>query len=92
MTWTNPPFSEVERTRGEVRELFERLVPNSGQAATVQGELVRCLVRLHREAMVNGNLNWDDGFRRMHGYMRRYLLDKQLFSPHQLRAIKADLN
>jgi hypothetical protein len=74
-----------------VRDLFERLVPNSGQAGTVQGELVRCLVRLHREAVVNGNLNWDDGFRRMHAWMGRHLLDEQVFLQPQLRAIKSDL-
>ncbi len=86
-----PPFAEVESTRAEARALFERLVPVSGQARTIQGELVRSLFRLHREAMVNGNANWDDGFRRMHGYLRRYVLDQRLFSPYQLKAVKADL-
>jgi hypothetical protein len=87
----HPPFAEVESTRAEARALFERLVPASGQARTVQGELVRSLFRLHREAMVNGNGNWDDGFRRMHAYLRRHLLDRHLFSSDQLKAIKADL-
>jgi hypothetical protein len=42
-------------------ELWERLVPRSGQADTVQGELIRVTGRLTDEAHRNGNTNWDDG-------------------------------
>src|SRR4051794_30779676 len=88
----NASFGDLDGTRLEAGDLFDRLVPASGQASTVQGELVRCLFRLHREAMVNGNGNWDDGFRRMHGFMSTQLRSSGgLFSGAQQKQIKADL-
>jgi hypothetical protein len=42
--------------------IWRNLIPKKGQAATVQGELLRCVERLRWEAQNNGNGNWDDGF------------------------------
>lgn len=46
-------------------ELWQRLVPSSGPAATVQGEVIRLSGRLGREILDNGAINWDEDFRRM---------------------------
>ncbi|QDH20319.1 hypothetical protein [Saccharibacillus brassicae] len=46
----------------QFRTLQETLVPDSGQAPTVQGELIRSVARLHEEAEQNGNANWDEGY------------------------------
>lgn len=46
----------------EFRKLHETLVPDLGQASTVQGEWIRAVARLRDEAERNGNANWDEGY------------------------------
>jgi hypothetical protein len=41
------------------------LVPSSGAADTVQGEVVRIAGRIHDELERNGAINWDLGYTRM---------------------------
>lgn len=43
-------------------DLADRLVPDHGVAATVQGELVRAVLRVTAECSRNGLGNWDDYF------------------------------
>ena len=57
----------------EQPRLWARLVPTSGQATTVQGELIRCTGKLTDEAYRNGNANWGPGFERMTKFMGRTL-------------------
>lgn len=45
--------------------LWELLVPSSGPAATVQGEVVRLSGRIDNELVMNGGANWDADFRKM---------------------------
>jgi hypothetical protein len=45
----------------EFFDLFERLVPESGQAETVQGEIVRAINAMANDYAVNGCANWDGG-------------------------------
>ncbi len=61
-------------------ELWERHVPNSGQADTVQGELIRVTGRLADEAHRNGNVNWDDGHELWCDFLEATLLDVGSFS------------
>ena len=46
-------------------ELFEKLVPASGQATTVQGEVVRSINKLVNDCVSNGLANWDAGYDRL---------------------------
>lgn len=46
----------------EFHRLWQTLVPDGGQASTVQGELIRSVARLRDEAERNGNANWDEGY------------------------------
>ncbi|MEB2843901.1 hypothetical protein GAO09_26095 [Rhizobiales bacterium RZME27] len=46
-------------------ELWELLVPSSGHAATVQGEVIRISGRISRELDGNGGINWDADFKLM---------------------------
>jgi len=46
----------------EAKFIWKNYVPKSGQADTVQGELLRVIEKLRYEAQDNGNINWDDGF------------------------------
>jgi hypothetical protein len=62
-------------TDDEYRELgrfiWQTYVPERGQAATVQGELLRANEKLRDESQRNGNVNWDEG----HEILARYLLE-----------------
>lgn len=46
-------------------ELWQLLVPSSGAAATVQGEVIRVAGRIADEIHRNGGGNWDDAYRAM---------------------------
>ena len=50
---------------GQHDALWQLLVPGSGQAQTVQGEVVRLSGKLAREIIDNGGGNWDADFRKM---------------------------
>ena len=49
----------------EYDELWSALVPESGSAASLQGELVRLIGRLASEYYRNGNMNWELGYQNM---------------------------
>ena len=44
----------------KANELWEAYVPESGQAATLQGELLREIEALRTEAQENDNINFDE--------------------------------
>ena len=62
-----------------MRRLAKELVPLSGEAETLQGELVRCINNLADEASRNGWMNWDVGDEESIETLRRYLPDKKVF-------------
>lgn len=45
--------------------LWELLIPSTGPAATVQGEVIRITGKTAREILDNGSPNWDQDFTRM---------------------------
>lgn len=63
-----------------LRRLGQTLVPVSGEAETLQGELVRCVSSLNDEATRNGWMNWDEGDVESVDVLRRYLPDPDVFS------------
>jgi hypothetical protein len=69
--------------------LWDELVPPSGPAVSMQGEMIRCIGRLTDEAYRNGNINWGEMQVEMLGFLKQHLLaeggDKQLVDA--LRAI-----
>ena len=46
----------------ECKFIWENMVPKSGQADNIQGELLREAEKLRNEACDNGNINWDSNF------------------------------
>jgi hypothetical protein len=46
----------------EGKDIWSQFVPKSGQALTVQGELLRAVEKMRDEAVRNDNGNWDRGF------------------------------
>jgi hypothetical protein len=79
------------RYEKEYQELWNRLVPESGQADTVQGELVRVIGRLGSEFDRNGNCNWDRGFRLYTNFLYKYLRDTSVFDEGTIRQIETDI-
>jgi hypothetical protein len=78
----------------EVHErLWDELVPPSGQAPTVQGELVRCVGKLTDEAYRNGNINWapGSGHELMLNFIEVTLLADQTFEPDRQAGIRQDI-
>lgn len=68
----------------EGKYIWSQFVPKTGQAQTVQGELLRAVEKLRDEAVRNGNGNWDQGFEILLGYLEAHLLDAQVFVPDVL--------
>jgi hypothetical protein len=73
----------------EHRHLWARLVPKSGQADTVQGEVIRCVGKAADEAYRNGNINWESGFERLIRSLAATLDDAQTFTVEERQKIRA---
>ena len=83
-------------TEGDVEEvarwIWFNLVPKSGQASSLQGELVRAIEKLRWEAQSNGNINWDAGFQMFIDFLGQHLLAEPGFSEASKAEIAADLD
>jgi hypothetical protein len=79
--------SSKEAWRPEFQRLWKEFVPATGQAATVQGELIRSVGRLSDEAYRNGNYNFDKGHRIQCKYLRENLEDPTVFSEEEIQEI-----
>ncbi len=75
----------------EATAIWREFVPPSGQAETVQGELLRAVEKLRDEALRNGNCNWDDGFEILLAYLHRHLLDEAVYPPEAIAGTRAIL-
>ncbi|GAA4974977.1 hypothetical protein [Kineococcus glutinatus] len=76
----------------EARAIWKAYVPRSGQAETVQGELLRAVEKLRDEAQRNGNGNWDSGFVILIGYLRSVLTVSEAFDAATTAVIEQDLD
>lgn len=65
------------RWQEQYDELWNMLVPGSGKAKTVQGEMIRIVGRVTHEVLDNGGINWDDDFRAMLGALQEFLKKNQ---------------
>lgn len=54
-------------------ELWNALVPASGKAQTVQGEVIRIVGKATHEILDNGGINWDDEYKKMLGELTDFL-------------------
>jgi hypothetical protein len=72
--------------------IWKKLVPKSGQANTVQGELLRAIEKLRDEAQRNGNGNFN---KNCHGlllnYLDKFLIDERIFETVVISKIKKNL-
>ena len=63
----------------EEKKIWQQFVSKSGQAETVQGELLRAVEKIRDEAIRNGNGNWGNGFEILLNYLNQKLLDTEVF-------------
>ncbi|GAA0077655.1 hypothetical protein UT300005_20330 [Clostridium sp. CTA-5] len=76
----------------ECKSIWKTMVPKSGQANTLQGEMLRMAVKLRNEAMNNGNINWDDNFEWFCLFLKENLADCGLFAEEKNMKIKMILD
>lgn len=85
----SPPKETWQAT---LTRLGKELVPLSGEAETLQGELVRCIANLNDEAKRNGWMNWDKGDVESVEMLRRYLPEPGVFSEDVCQQINKALD
>ncbi len=71
--------------------VWNTLVPKSGQADSLQGEMLRAIERLRWEAQENGNVNWDKGFERFIDFLQGTLGKEERFPKEIKVSITSDL-
>jgi hypothetical protein len=69
----SPILAEASAWEDRHQELWELLVPPSGAATTVQGEVIRASGRIRVEIDLNGAGNWDADYRKMASALLRHL-------------------
>lgn len=88
-------MNETINTSGTDRDvaswIWHNLVPRSGPANTIQGELLRAVEKLRWEAQENGNINWDEGFLILLDFLEQHLLRHPGFSDAERSVIQGDL-
>ena len=72
----------------EHERLWAALVPNNGQADTLQGELIRIIGTLTDEAYRNGNVNWDFDCEVMWRFVADHLNDPVPFTEKEREEIR----
>jgi hypothetical protein len=72
--------------------IWKNLVPKSGQADSIQGEILRAIEKLRWEAQENGNINWDEGFLRLIDFLQNTLGKEKNFSRESKKQIASDLH
>lgn len=85
-------ISEEEYFKNE-KYLWDTYVPKSGQATTIQGEMLRACEKLADEAQRNGNGNFnDDCHKILLDFLRIQLNDPKVFSAQTIKQINNDLD
>lgn len=89
-----PPFSTDSLSSlyfETARQLWTNFVPKSGQAATVQGELIRASERLDHEIRDNGKINWNRQFVLLGTFLKETLLQSRIFPAEVRRELEQDI-
>ena len=80
---TNLEYPEI------AKEIWKNLVPPSGQADTVQGELLRAIEKLRDEAQRNGNINYYKSHKLSAQFVMDTLVGSELFDKKEMAKIKS---
>jgi hypothetical protein len=82
-------FEASARTFAEV---WEDLVPEEGQASSIQGEILRAVGRLAGEDRRNGCVNWDKYYEDFVEFLRTWLPCERVFNAAQRAQLSKDLD
>ena len=85
-------ITEIESDPELGRWIWQNLVPESGQAETVQGELLRANEKLRYEAHNNGNGNWDNGFELLLDFLESTLCKSKTLFKDPNKHLRKDIN
>ena len=89
---THDGYSPIELVEGSWEEQYEQLwsflIPSSGAAKTVQGEVIRIPGRVRDELDRNGGANWDRDYRKMLQALPQYLSLGSSLSDQELAETK----
>ncbi|MCJ8314810.1 MAG: ankyrin repeat domain-containing protein [Saccharospirillaceae bacterium] len=94
---TNPEDNPVEIKESvkpenwTYKDIVELFVPRTGLADSKQGEMARVLGRLSHEYHNNGNINWDDSYVKLAGWLLQHLSDKSVFNAKQILQIDQNI-
>lgn len=69
-------------------ELWRLLVPGSGHAATVQGEVIRISGKISYELLDNGGVNWDKEYRLLTNAFLQYLHLGNPLAPEEYKELE----
>ena len=73
--------------------ILKTYVPKSGQAETIQGELLRAIEKLADEAQRNGNINFNEDCHVIFiSFIRKHLNDEKIFDKVTIKQINQDLD
>jgi len=61
----SPIIAKATSWQDRHQELWELLIPSSGNAETIQGEVIRIPGKIHDELERNGGVNWDSDYKKM---------------------------
>ena len=73
-------------------ELWDMLVPGSGFAPTIQGELIRIIGRVEYEILDNGGINWDDEYKKMLKAIPTYISKGNEYKNDEIKDITTKIN
>lgn len=74
------------------RWIWRHAVPKSGQADSIQGETLRAIEKLRREAQMNGNINWGPSFERLIDFLHKTFTTAPCFAAQTKKSISDDLS
>lgn len=87
------PISVTEAAwQKQHEQLWELLVPASGNALTLQGEVIRISGRVARELLDNGGINWDSDFKLMAASLIEFVKHGRQLSPEEAGEVAKIVN
>ena len=72
----------------QYNELWELLIPSTGAAKTVQGEVIRITSRVQDEIDRNGGMNWDRHYRNMLNSLPNHFAEGKALSEKEIEESK----
>lgn len=80
----------LDNMSGKTTDLWDKLVPEEGEAETVQGEMVRAIGRIQGDYYQNGFGNWHQCYE-LSRLLADHLADENTFNPFTAGVIRADI-